>query len=175
MKLKLEDKVLWTIAQHERVNQFYDKIHPYVFHLKSVVKVYYEYEDLLPQEKWDNVFLACYGHDLIEDTGVTYNDVKEVMGEEVAEIIYALTNEKGRTRAERANDKYYQGIRETPYAVFVKLCDRIANVEYSKKKQSRMLEVYRNENDNFMKKLGYDWHTEHEYQIMFDRLINILT
>lgn len=48
-----------------------------------------------------------------------------------AEIVYALTNDKGRTRAERAGEKYYQGIRETPYAPFVKLADRLANITYS--------------------------------------------
>ena len=70
---------------------------------------------------------------------MTYNDVKKVAGsmltEEQAlmatEIVYALTNDKGRSRAERAGEKYYQGIRETPYAPFVKLCDRLANITYS--------------------------------------------
>ena len=37
-----------------------------------------------------------------------------------AEIVYALTNDKGRTRKERAGEHYYAGIRETPYAPFVK-------------------------------------------------------
>ena len=48
-----------------------------------------------------------------------------------AEIVYALTNDKGRTRQERAGEKYYAGIRETPYAPFMKLCDRLANMTYS--------------------------------------------
>ena len=48
-----------------------------------------------------------------------------------AEIVYALTNDKGRTRAERAGEQYYAGIRETPYAPFIKLCDRMANMSYS--------------------------------------------
>ena len=48
-----------------------------------------------------------------------------------AEIVYALTNEKGRTRAERAGVKYYEGIRAVPYAPMVKLADRMANVRFS--------------------------------------------
>ena len=47
------------------------------------------------------------------------------------EIAYALTNEKGRTRAERANEKYYEGIRSTKYAPMVKYADRIANLRFS--------------------------------------------
>ena len=48
-----------------------------------------------------------------------------------SEIAYALTNEKGRTRTDQANEKYYEGIRSTKYAPMVKYADRIANLRYS--------------------------------------------
>jgi hypothetical protein len=78
-----------------------------------------------------------------------------------AEIVYALTNEKGRTRHERAGEKYYKGIRETPYAPFVKLCDRLANVTYSCSIDSgrdghRMREVYKSEMGVFLPALISD-------------------
>jgi hypothetical protein len=70
------------------------------------------------------------------------------------EIVYALTNDKGRTRAERAGEKYYKGIRETPYAPFVKLCDRLANVSYScgadGHRGTRMKDVYKGEMHHFL-------------------------
>jgi (p)ppGpp synthase/HD superfamily hydrolase len=116
---------------------------------------------------------ATWGHDLIEDCRVSYNDVKNHLGQEAADIVYAVTNEKGKNRSERANDKYYEGIRNTPGAVFVKLCDRIANVQYSKMTKSRMFEMYRKENDNFMTKLGYEFNNSHEYSVMFDYLLNL--
>jgi hypothetical protein len=56
--------------------------------------------------------------------------VKNHLDEGAADIIYAVTNDKGKNRKERAGVKYYEGIRKTPGAVFVKLCDRIANVQY---------------------------------------------
>lgn len=85
------------------------------------------------------LFFGAYYHDSIEDARQTYNDVKRAamqwMDDEqtliATELVYALTNEKGRTRMERANDKYYQGIRETIYAPFIKLADRLANITYS--------------------------------------------
>jgi hypothetical protein len=95
------------------------------------------------------------------------------LGQEAADIIYAVTNEKGKNRSERANDKYYEGIRNTKGAVFVKLCDRIANVQYSKMTKSRMFEMYRKENDNFMTKLGYGFNNSHEYSTMFDYLLDL--
>jgi hypothetical protein len=73
----------------------------------------------------------------------------------VAEYVFALTNEKGRTRAERANDKYYQGIVDYRYAKFVKMCDRIANVYHSFIKGSGMFIKYQKEHKNFKEKL-YD-------------------
>lgn len=71
-----------------------------------------------------------------------------------AEIVYALTNDKGRTRAERAGEQYYQGIRETPYAPFVKLADRRADITYScqghGKANDYMREVYKEELPHFL-------------------------
>ena len=84
------------------------------------------------------------------------SEAQALMG---TEIVYALTNDKGRTRSERAGEKYYQGIRETPYAPFVKLCDRLANVTYSCSIDSgrdgnRMREVYKSEMAGFLPALN---------------------
>ena len=49
--------------------------------------------------------------------------------------------------------KYYEGIRNTAGAIFVKLCDRLANVKYSKDTNSRMLEVYKSEYSEFINAL----------------------
>jgi (p)ppGpp synthase/HD superfamily hydrolase len=149
---------------HQSVNQTYAGILPYGFHLDMVVEGVRNYgylvcvreEDVLP------LFFGAYFHDSIEDARLTYNDVmrqaRDVMTVEQAlmatEIVYALTNDKGRTRAERAGEKYYQGIRETPYAPFVKLCDRLANITYSctsdGNKGTRMKEVYKGEMPHFL-------------------------
>lgn len=149
---------------HEHVNQTYDKVHPYGFHLDMVADSVYKYghevcvseRDILP------VFFGAYYHDSMEDARQTYNDVmriaKQWMDDELAlmstEIVYALTNEKGRTRAERAGEKYYQGIRETAYAPFVKLSDRLANITYSfthtNESNVHMKDVYRKELPHFL-------------------------
>lgn len=84
---------------------------------------------------------------------------------DVAEIVYALTNEKGRTRRERANDKYYEGIRNTRFATFCKLCDRIANLEYSLSKGSDIASMYSKENPHFIRAIYNE-----EYKEMFDHL-----
>lgn len=157
-----EEKIKWCINKHIETNHFYDTYLPYEFHLRMVVQVC---KDFKKEQVNDIAELACWGHDLIEDTRTSYNDVKIVLGNRVADIIYAVTNEKGRNRKERANDTYYKGISDTPGATFVKLCDRIANVQYSKLTKSKMFEMYKNENQQFVQRLYSD-----NYLSMFDYL-----
>ena len=150
---------------HRSVNQTYGDQLPYSFHLDMVVKTIRDYGYLVCASPIDVVplFFGGYYHDSIEDARLTYNDVlntaRQLMTEEQAllatEIVYALTNDKGRTRAERAGDKYYQGIRQTPYAPFVKLCDRLANVSYScnhgdPHTSNRMKVIYKQEMPHFL-------------------------
>lgn len=182
------EKQNWCIQQHENTNHMYDAYLPYSFHLRMVVQAFNDFKHLLPanlltredscyhnsfetvDETLSAIEYACWGHDLIEDTRVSYNDVSRKLGHNAAEIIYAVTNEKGKNRSERANDKYYEGIRNTPGAVFVKLCDRIANVQYSKMTKSRMFEMYKKENESFTTRLGWLGEEDHTYFEMFTYL-----
>ena len=169
----MEKKIQWCIDQHKNTNHYYDKYLPYEFHLRMVAQVAHSYEHLLSEKLRYECRLAAFGHDLIEDTRTSYNDLKEVLGEHAADIIYAVSNEKGKNRKERANDAYYTGIRMTPGAVFVKLCDRIANVQYSKMTQSRMFEMYKKENKNFGEQLGVEGKFQHEYFPLYAYLLDL--
>lgn len=155
---------------HSSTNHYYDKTLPYSHHLRMVVEVAKKFIHLIPEKYRDIVIAACYCHDVIEDTRQTFNDVRIATCLEVAEIVYALTNEKGRTRRERANEKYYEGIRNTRFATFCKLCDRIANIEYSISKGSDALSMYSKENPHFIRSI----YTE-EYDEMFDYLKEIVS
>lgn len=137
---------------HANCNHLYDE-HPYAFHLAMVAEAASDLAKDYDDATRERIVAAAWCHDLIEDARETYNDVKKVVGEEVAEIVYALTNEKGRTRAERANSKYYEGIKARPYATLVKVCDRIANVRHSRNQKSRMYDTYANEYPDFKAKL----------------------
>ena len=151
-----DNQIKWCIDQHIKTNHWYDEYLPYEFHLRMVAQAANDFMHLIPDPEFREVLLlAAYGHDLIEDTRVSFNDVKGILGLGAAEIIYAVSNEKGKNRKERANAKYYEGITETPGAVFVKLSDRIANVQYSKMTKSRMFEMYKKENDHFLTSLGF--------------------
>ena len=94
---------------------------PYGFHLKMTVSYVSRYGYLVAETEADILILyaSAFLHDTIEDARMTYNDVvkflKEFKGggfvlpegvrqhleDQVPEIVYALTNEKGRNRGER--------------------------------------------------------------------------
>jgi len=196
MKLPPPPQVRWILDQHRNSNHLYDDYLPYEFHLRMTVAEFHRFKHLLPKNlytinvevhrnTWEDedwtisvIEKACWGHDLIEDARVSYNDVKRVLDYKnsnyIAEIIRAVTNNvRGRDRNERMPDYIYEEIRNTPGAVFVKLCDRIANVTYSKMVGSSMFEKYGKEQKEFQEKLGrYD---SHQYlEPMFAYLDNLL-
>lgn len=155
---------------HHLVNQHYDRTHPYGLHLDMVAGFVFEYGHhvLRSADELPALIFAAYFHDAIEDARLSYNDMlllaRTLVDDRHAvlatEIIYALTNEKGRTRAERANDAYYAGIRPTPYAPFVKMADRLANATYSRTMSHkstdshRMLGVYSRELPHFLEAIS---------------------
>lgn len=144
---------------HNDTNHKYGGVYPYSKHLNWVSEIAERYIDLLPEDEEfrDKVRATCYLHDSIEDARLTYNDVlKGTDDRDVAEAVFMLTNLRGRTRAERANGEYYRGIRENRIARFVKLCDRVANMEFSKSEGSRMIEMYRKELEHFLDETSAD-------------------
>ena len=161
---------------HDDVNQKYDHVLPYGFHLKMVASFVSRYGYLVAESEADILVLygSAYLHDTIEDARMTYNDIvkfiddfrvgslvlpeeiKRKLEEQVPEIVYALTNEKGRNRKERANETYYKVIRDTRFASFIKMCDRLANIQYTMMFvfANRMLEVYRREYPEFIRSIS---------------------
>lgn len=158
----------WNL--HESVGQTYDNNLPYGHHLSMVAEAAIKYGCDVVADESDIIPLifAAFFHDSIEDARLTYNDVvamaERFMNDKqaltAAEIVYALTNDKGRTRKERAGEHYYIGIRETPYAPFVKLCDRLANMTYSFKgtndSNNHMHKVYQSEWPHFIQAISVE-------------------
>lgn len=173
MNEKLVKAIKFAVTAHQNVNETYDGA-PYSLHLAMAAHYGDVFSHLLPAEKRDSVLAAVWLHDTIEDCRLTYNDIKAAFGEQIAEWVYAVTNNRGRSRSERADDDYYQGIVATPYAAFIKLCDRLANALYSATMgDKRMVEVYRKELDEFLGKLSGARETD--YSSMHTALRSILS
>lgn len=156
----------FACASHFDVNQYYGKTFLYSYHLKRTVDVGRRFKSEIPEIDWPHVEAGLWNHDNVEDARNTYNDLVKAIGEKGAGISFALTNSDGKTREERANSKYYAKIREIEYAIFAKLCDRIANVEFSLKTKSSMFLKYKQENEHFKKEL----HINGLYEVMWKHL-----
>lgn len=139
--------------QHDVVcNQKYAEIFPYSFHLEIVRDQARKFMHLIAEENYRTIDMACAAHDLIEDARLSYNDIKELAslgdlreGQDIAEIVFLCTEMRGRTRAERKPEQFYLELRENKLAVFVKLCDIIANSLFSATTHSSMLKRYKQE------------------------------
>ena len=140
----VKEAAYFAISAHG--NQTYDS-YPYYYHLEEVVDILREfgYTD-------DKYIVAGYLHDTLEDTAVSYNDIKERFGEEIAEIVFAVTDELGRNRKER-KAKTYPKIKANKDAIIVKLADRISNMRNSLLKGHKMSEMYIKEYGTFRSSL----------------------
>lgn len=157
----------FAIKHHRRTNHRYGS-KPYSYHLEQCYKIALKFILLIPEKYREEVLAAIWLHDCIEDCRLTYNDIKKEFGVLVADLVFAVTNEKGKTRIERANNKYYNGIVGQMFATFVKNCDRIANIENAKKTKNKMYDMYLRENKFFVEKLYNE-----SYKIMFDYLLSV--
>lgn len=168
----IDDFKKYCIEQHDVVcNQKYGDTLPYSFHLDMVARQAEKWKHLLKTliEK-DVTHMGAWGHDLIEDTRLTYNNVVQISGERVADIIYCCTDSLGKTRDERHDDEFWKRLQSNDLAIFVKLCDVIANVLYSILTTSTMLKRYKKEFSKLKEKIYRE-----QYKEMFDYLEELLT
>ena len=125
------------ISVHAHGNQTYGDLFPYEKHLQDVV-------DILIRFGFSGKYIiAAWLHDIIEDTAISYNKIKRQYGLEVAEMVYGVTDELGRNRAEK-KAKTLPKTASIPGSPVLKVADRIANIEMGGK-----VDMYVNEFDEF--------------------------
>jgi len=140
------------VAERIHANVTYD-IYPYIYHPKMVAQIA---EDLGYEEA---IVIACLLPDTTEDGGLSYNKIKRYFGEEVAEIVYAVTDELGRNRKEK-HTKTYPKIKANWKATVVKICDRIANMRHSKEFTPSKFKMYQSEHTFFVDSLTSGTHPD---------------
>lgn len=114
--------------------------HPYTHHLNEVEATLCNFGF---QDDMD-LRVSAWLHDIIEDTGMSYDQIRFGFGEAVADIVYAVTNEMGRNRKER-NIKTYPKIKANKKAIILKLADRIVNISQAVGTNSRYIDMYKKE------------------------------
>ncbi len=158
--------------QHDVVcNQKYNDTLPYSFHLNIVAEQAKKWGYLVEERNREVVILGAWGHDLIEDARITYNDIVQFKhyhtvsfpNKKLADIIYSCTELRGKNRDERHGPEYVQGLKDNKLGLFVKLCDISANIGFGILTNSSMVGKYRKEFPKFKEQLYLE-----EYQPLFN-------
>lgn len=150
-----ELNVIRTYAeyQHGLENQRYGE-YPYIKHLNDVCAVTLEFHVMD-----EDIVKASLLHDVIEDTGATYDVIKSRYGERIARLVDAVTDPEGLSTRKQRKAAVYEKINACDGAVTIKLADRIANVRScwavatADKLNKSRLGMYRKEYGAFRKAL----------------------
>lgn len=138
----LHNKRGYTYGKDENGND-----RSYEYHLEMVAGEARKRFHLLRNEE-EQVIVECaaYGHDLVEDCGITPNDIIKALGGGhipflIAKVINDVSDVPGMNRTERALLTYPK-TRTNRLATFVKMCDRYANTFSSKTEGDGMWNGY---------------------------------
>lgn len=119
----------WAKGEHSRTLCKYNGL-DFGFHLDCVIAQLDRFDFLLQDEEYDIAYRAACCHDLMEDARVSYRTLERQIGEKAADIVYKVSNEVAKSRAE-SFARTLPKIRGDKLATYVKLCDRIANVTFN--------------------------------------------
>ena len=129
--LKLNE-LAQRVAEQAHTNQKYENI-PYMVHLNQAQRVLKRFGYEISSEsdfdlKKARVIISTWLHDVLEDTILEKKHLQYQFGEDITDLVWRVTDEKGRNRKERKLATYPK-IKNHEEATIVKLADRIANVE----------------------------------------------
>lgn len=134
------------LASYAHRDQKYGE-RPYVTHLADVVARV----KTITQDP--EIIAAAWLHDIIEDTQVTYSYIEEMFGQNVANMVWAVTGVGQDRAAKMANA--IEKISQTPGAELVKSADRLSNASASKEeKKMKLYQRYKDEHKDLSPVLG---------------------
>lgn len=97
---------------------------PYINHPSDVA---YNVARIRPDDV--NLICAAVLHDTIEDTDAEYDDILELFGEDVANLVAEVTDNKALPKAERKQAQIDSAPHKSDRAKILKLCDKASNLE----------------------------------------------
>lgn len=99
---------------------------PYITHITNVC---FELINVLEETHDNNLIMVCAAlHDTIEDTATTYEELKNIFGEKVADGVQALSKNYLLPKEKQLLDSLDRILMQPVEIQMVKLADRIANL-----------------------------------------------
>jgi guanosine-3',5'-bis(diphosphate) 3'-pyrophosphohydrolase len=136
------DAALFAAERHANQKRKGAAAEPYINHLIEVAQLV----SMAIQEPDANLIAAALLHDTIEDTGTTREDLSERFGQDVADLVLEMTDDKSLPKAERKRLQIEHAPSMSVRAQTIKLADKISNLrgiltsppadwDYERKKQ----------------------------------------
>jgi guanosine-3',5'-bis(diphosphate) 3'-pyrophosphohydrolase len=117
------DAALYAAQKHASQKRKGRSAEPYINHLIEVAQLV---SAALPEPD-ANLVMAALLHDTIEDTGVTAAELLEHFGQDVADLVVEMTDDKSLPKAERKRLQIEHAPNMTVRAQIIKLADKISN------------------------------------------------
>lgn len=126
----IKDAKEYAIKKHGETKKLYNG-KPFFVHPEFVAKILF----LMTED--DNLICAGYLHDLIEDTDVTYEQLKEKFGEDIANLVNEVTEDEHKNFPNLKTDR----------GLMLKCADQLANVSNAgenkdEEKKKRLFKKY---------------------------------
>lgn len=124
----IQDAIAFARDAHKSQKRKYTGV-PYHTHLEAVARKISEYTNDR------DVIIAAILHDSIEDVGVTYDEIKDMFGKRVADIVHDLTDEYTKlkypdlNRAERKAKEAERLSKVSAEAKLIKAADKLHNIQ----------------------------------------------
>lgn len=124
MKNKIKKAKEYATKMHE--GQYRIGGNPYIIHPTRVAENVKKYKE---SSELDMLIAAAYLHDTLEDTKATYYDIVHEFGPSIASIVLELTTDED-MKNELGKKRYLQIKLKnmSSWALVIKLCDRLDNV-----------------------------------------------
>ncbi len=119
------------LARKKHKGQLYDNQDYFETHLKPVAELTkirgkeWFNKGLISEEELERAVIVAYLHDIVEDTDINIDTIKELFGETISNEVYLLTKKDGKSDSE-----YYDSIVTSRVAELVKTADRLFNISY---------------------------------------------
>lgn len=159
-------------GQYRRTKKNVKKV-PFVFHpigVSFLVINYFKTSGVggsLP-----DLVSAALAHDLLEDTEVGEDEIREVVSARALEIIKVLTRLETNVNYEENQEKYAQGIKRFgDEAIYVKICDNIHNLSHLNTTPEKLLEKTINKARDYYLPLFEGSRLSKEFELVYRKAI----
>ena len=153
---RVNEALLFAAVKHEGI-KMKQPVVSYVAHLQGVcleaVSGCLNNGSKVDLEK---VMMLALLHDTIEDTGTTYEEIKEAFGEDIANGVQALTKNEDLPHEERMKDSLKRIKTQSVEVAIVKLADRLFNLkDVPLQWDEGKIYLYREEAKMILNELGF--------------------